>query len=113
MDLKVGDKVRLVDHSYHVDLLKDGSLGHCCAPGGFHKDDELLVAAVDCKFPIMYSASEGAYTNKGELHPVTVYDEHNNTLVYNKTKGMYFFTMNRLLCKTAGRCPLCNKELDK
>ena len=113
MGLKVGDKVRLVDHSYHVDLLKDGSLEHCCAPGGFHTGDELTVVAVNCKFPIMYSTSGGAYTNRGELHAVTILGEYNDTLVYNKTKGMYFFTIDHLLRKSAGRCPACNKELDE
>ena len=96
--MKAGDLVRLTDHSYHVDLY-EASLEHRKVCGGTHRDDELVVMTTDCSFPVS--------DIEGKIVSVNLFGSRNDTLVFNKTKGIYFFTQQRFLSLVS--CPLCGR----
>lgn len=92
--MKKGDRVKIIDHSGHFDLdVSEGRLKQCNASGGYHTGDELIVIATDCILPSQ-----------------TGYEPYiNDTIVFNNTKGVFFFTQQCFLRKIS-ICPNCGQE---
>ncbi len=91
--IDIGSAVRLIDHSYSVDLQLNGVLTQVKRAGGYHSGHKLQVVAINCDFPAIVNPSlHGIYSN--------------DTLVFDETVGVYFFTKTRFLqevCSTCGK----------
>lgn len=97
--INVGTCVKLIDHSYHVDLDSDGALTHLRRPGGYHSEHKLKVVAINCSFPVLWDQKDRPrYQGPDKFR--------NDTLVYDKTINMYFFTQERFLKEV---CPHCGR----
>lgn len=97
--IKIGSVVKLLDHSYYVDLQQDGVLKHLHRVGGYHFEHKLQVVAIGCTFPILTYAGD-------RLEHAGPDGISNDTLVFDKTLGMYFFTQARFLKEV---CPNCGR----
>lgn len=97
--MTVGDKVRLVDHSYHVDLCVNGVLDSIPKIGGFHTGHKLRLVAVNCELPVLYDF---------KLRHAGPNNFRNDVVVFDEDEGMYFFTHHSFL--TSSKCPTCGRE---
>jgi hypothetical protein len=87
-DLKIGDFVKILDHSWIMALLPGGLVEHEVAWGGVYKDDELYVRAINCVLP----TDEGGSWDRKK-------DPANNILLWNKTRGYYVCVRSNFLIK--------------
>ena len=104
-NIKVGDIVRMIDHSYRVDLDK-GRATQFRSTGGFHSGDDLIVVAVDCILPVIYAS-------RNELQKCTLFQEVNDVILFNLKKEMYIFAMSKLLHPAPKRCKVCGQIIEE
>lgn len=95
--MKQGDKVVLIDESYQLTIGEE-KLTHPSALGGYYHGNDLIIIATGCKLP-----ADNSY-------PCRI-KQVNDTIVYSKTKDMYFFAQERFLRLKKNFCSECGHQI--